>query len=120
MNRRTFLRGTVLSAVSGQALVQLANPEEIWMLKEREKIEIARTKTEDEPYTMYMKDKQGYFGIGVINQLDVRNDPHLIDVTSWNDMETSHIRGIDRGTTVNAQIYVKSAEGIKRLMALWS
>lgn len=89
MNRRDFLRGTVVgvTAAASTALVQIATPEETRLVKEGAPVTVASSPVLMAPrptweHTVYMKNSHGEFvAVGLVTRISM--EAHVDRAFSW-------------------------------------
>jgi len=104
MNRRTFLRGTLLSVAGSQALVRLATPAESEALIPQRALVLGHPQPELDPTTAFMDAPEVYMRrpqdgaficIGICTKIEVHT-PTFDSSSAW-DGEVRLIPGLKRG-----------------------
>lgn len=81
MQRRDFLRGVLLSASAGTALIQLASPAETAALVPSQPVVLGHPEPEffypsDSPEVYVRRPNGGFVCVGLVTRLDVRQEIH--------------------------------------------
>jgi len=104
MNRRTFLRGTLLSVAGSQALVRLATPAESSALIPQRELVLGHPQPETDPITSFMNAPEVYmrrpedgafFCIGICTKIEMHT-PTFDSSSAW-DGEVRLIPWLKRG-----------------------